>query len=514
MRYIFHSTLSTTEACRAILYDEANRLIEDENEVIVFYCDGCFNLCFHNMTGNSKICFFCCLNYRFLDKLFISHKIKLVSLKTFLTNEIVANNQSLFFNYNNVETLKEINYENVKIGLAVLSSYVSYTRNLHPLINSSSKSYFDDLLRNCALMCDIMSKVFEEYNPDYVYGYNGRFIENRPTWEVAKNRGLPFALLEAQYTVSLCKKTIFRNESVHSISAKTNYINNSWDNCKLSESEKIRMGSEFFERRRNSLSAGDKIYTVNQELGMLPKEWDRNKKNIIIYNSSEDEYVAIGSEYEKYSLFTSQIDGIGKILDQYSNNQDMHFYLRIHPNLSNIKYSYHQNLYKYAKYNNLTIIEPESKISSYSLIDASDLVIVFGSTIGVEAAFWGKPTILLAGSTYYNLGCCYIPDSIEELFCLIDSRLIAKDKYGTYKYGLVHHDSVGSSCEYYDCNLTTYHLNIFGFKRDIKISNWQKIFGSRFLSYLFKKALSKILSIYCNVRRFGPKHVVPSLEVE
>lgn len=515
MRYLLHSSLTFSAPSRAILYDEAEKLVSNGHEVYVLFCGKSLDACFTNMNGDKKNCTFCTANYKFYDKINISFKIRMISLKDYVTELISENSRNQKFLYKNISDVKKIKYKNVNIGLACLSSYVSFTRNLNPLFDEKFMLYFDNLLRNSSLQVDIIETVIEKFNPDYIYGYNGRFLDSRPVWEVAKNKNIPFVLLEAQYTFSFCNKIMFHNDTPHSIkSVNTNLIQKIWDTTDIDLEEKKDLASQFYERRKNALPAGDKIYAKNQKIGLIPEDWDSTKKNIVIFTSSEDEFVSVGDEYDKYSMFSSQIEGIQEIVKHFLTDPQIRFYLRIHPNLMNVEYYYHKKLYELVKYTNLKIIEPQSQISSYSLIDSSDIVIVFGSTIGIEATYWGKPTILLSGATYYYLDCCYIPASKNELFELIKSHLIPKDKLGAYKYGLTYHDSVGQTCDLIDCNWKTYSLNFLGYKKKITLNNWEKLFGSRIMFFLARAVSYIPIKIYYAIFKLGPKYKVPTQETD
>ena len=110
--------------------------------------------------------------------------------------------------------------------------------------------------------------------------------------------------------------------------------------------------------------------------------------------------------------------------------------MRVDPNLKNLPYHYHQGLYKLS-YPNLSIIPADSDISTYSILDAADKVIVFGSTMGIESCYWGKPTINLAYALYENMDVTYYPKTKEELFDLIDSKdLQPKNSNNALLYGL------------------------------------------------------------------------------
>jgi hypothetical protein len=69
-------------------------------------------------------------------------------------------------------------------------------------------------------------------------------------------------------------------------------------------------------------------------------------------------------------------------------------------------------------------------------MDACEKTITFGSTIGVEATYWGKPSILLGKSYYDQMDGIYKPTSFEELFNLINTpKLSPKRKEDILAYG-------------------------------------------------------------------------------
>ena len=81
------------------------------------------------------------------------------------------------------------------------------------------------------------------------------------------------------------------------------------------------------------------------------------------------------------------------------------------------------------------MLPPESPISSYALLDACEKVFSFGSTMGMEATYAGKPSVLLSEAYYRMLGAVYEPENPEEVKkCLLD-RLHPKPFEATLPYG-------------------------------------------------------------------------------
>src|SRR5690606_1918497 len=82
------------------------------------------------------------------------------------------------------------------------------------------------------------------------------------------------------------------------------------------------------------------------------------------------------------------------------------------------------------------IIPSESPVDTYTLIDKADVVICYLSTVGIEAAYRGTPTIILSRALYERLGVTYNPTTTQELNnLLLSETLIAKPSDRALEYG-------------------------------------------------------------------------------
>jgi len=116
----------------------------------------------------------------------------------------------------------------------------------------------------------------------------------------------------------------------------------------------------------------------------------------------------------------------------------------VHPNLNNLQNSQARGIRELGlQFPSIRIIPPDSAVSSYALLDSADVVVSYGSTIGIEAAYAGTPSILMARAAYEDLGVCIRPQSHEELITLLlgmaeGKRINLPDNYflGVIKYGL------------------------------------------------------------------------------
>ena len=463
------------------LIDEAISLNKEGHEVYFLYNNCSIGVCSYGIDQNSYVCELCRRKMRKAINL-LPKDIKKINIA-----EYWEDNKEYHYEYKNAQDIKSIEYKNVKVGYAVMSSYISRTRNLQPLINESSKKYFDLLISTTCRLTDALEHAIDTIQPDKIYHWNARFMEYRPAYDLAKARNIEIVCVDnAKDKNGNNRKEKFINHTSHDIKGLQKRCDALWENVSLSNEEKIAIGKSFYERRRAGLRTNDKVYIGNQEEGQLPKDWDVKKKNIVIFNSSEDEFSAIGDEYDSYALFPSQYRGIHFILDSLKNQPDIHVYLRIHPNLAEIPYRYHTELMELpAIYKNLTVIPGKDSVSTYALMDAAEKVVVFGSTMGAEASYWRKPVILLAGAYYYYSDVCYVPKSKEELKTLLLQTLSPKDNTETVKWGFY-----------------KMYMDPAGYTKYVNIdSSWFKIWKFRFKNEYYLKLFgsSKLYAVYLHL---------------
>lgn len=408
-----------------------------DEEIYFLSCKGALNPCWSNFTGLKSLCELCRFNYKTAFHT-VRHEINHIYVDDYMQDIDI---ESIFieqdYKYSSIADIKQIKYKNISIGYAGLSSYISKTRNSEPVIDNTFKNYFDQLLKSQIILKTTIDIVIDQLKPNIISVFNGRVHDTRPVYETAIQRNIPYRGIE-----SVVKKTfefnrrIFDNALPHSVEYHTNACLSLWKSTKYTDEQKIEIAKNFYNGRRKSLLTRDvKIYTDKQIEGVLPSDWNYEKQNIVIYNSSEDEFASIGDEFDSLSLFESQEEGIKFILSSTKDN-DIHFYLRIHPNLKRVNYGYHTRLTNLSNlYNNITVISADSSVSTYTLMDNADKVIVFGSSTGIEANYYGIPVILLGGAFYYNLNVAYIPKHPDDVISLINYKnLKSKPLLGAYQY--------------------------------------------------------------------------------
>jgi len=178
-----------------------------------------------------------------------------------------------------------------------------------------------------------------------------------------------------------------------------------------------------------------------------------------------------------------------------SSFENIKIWIRIHPNLKAVRWNFIRRVYKLETlYKNVSVIYPDSNVSTYTLLDSCNTVVSFGSTIGIEASYWGKPSVLIGRSSYENLGSVYVPKSHSEVISLLkDEKLKPLPRDGAEKFGL-HWIKGGVSIKYFEGDRNNgFTFNKFNFSKNLieyvffAIGKLIEIYILGFINYLFRK---------------------------
>ena len=343
--------------------------------------------------------------------------------------------------FHSIEELNSFKINNVDIGMAVASTLISKTRDPNTNVSNFKNYIYENILMSNSVYNAIKYHI-QQIEPDIFYLFNGRFAAIRPALRAAQDLGIKTFVHER---AGVSKKYALSEDTYpHDIEYQKNIINNFWDND-WPDNEKEDIAKQWFIDRRGGKDQGWYSYTKSQNKRKMPDGFDASKRNVSIYISSEDEFAAI--EGWENPIYKNQTDAINAILNS-EIDENIRFYLRIHPNLKGLDNTQTRELSE-LKGKNLIVIPADSKIDSYELMDACEKVITFGSTVGIESVYWGKPSILAGRSSYEDLESCYIPKDHEELINLINDHLKPLSNLGAMKYGYFQ-SLAGIPYKYYD----------------------------------------------------------------
>ena len=398
--------------------------VNSGDEVYVLQCNENLFSCEMNPKHLKGTCFKC--KSRFKTGISMIENIKILHYP-----ELQINYDQLDDKFNNIDELKNYSIEGIDLGIGVASSLIDRYNFDHKLDTTHYSKEIKLELKSAYLSFKTFEKIINDIKPDLVYIFNGRFSTLLPLLLCAEKYNIKYFTHE-RTGGKLNKYTLYENSIPHLFDYAGKEIEELWD---LVPNNK-KSGENYFNERRNRIIQSWYSFTANQEYDLLPANIPVNRTIISIFNSTIGEYTAVRGCENPFTFFKDEYDCLSTIFNYYRNDNTLQFYLRIHPNLSGYNNTQINQLKSFIKkYDNVEIILPESPVDTYKLVDVSDKVIVFGSMVGVEASFWGKPVIALATALYKDIDCCYWPQTFEEFNLMIKNELVPKDRVGALKYG-------------------------------------------------------------------------------
>lgn len=327
-----------------------------------------------------------------------------------------------------LEALKQYSYHGAALGAGAASSLISYTGN-------SRYEPHEDLERVRACLAAALlvylraAKVIRACRPDVVITFNGRFATSKPIVAAAEQAGIVVLRHERGYTYSHYE--LF-SDAIHNFGYIRRRIEQSWDAA--DPQQRVLLGHQFFRRRRGGDGIGWYSFTADQEKGLVP---DRTvgKRRLVYFSSSDDEYAAVADAYEP-GPWPDQLSAVQDLIVAHSAYTDLELVIRVHPHLVK-KSAAERQRWAQLEQTGVLVIAPHEPVDSYALIDSAELVASYGSTIGMEAAYWGKPSILLGPCAYRGSGAVLEPADKREIEALLDSRrpLVAPQQERCLPYG-------------------------------------------------------------------------------
>lgn len=246
------------------------------------------------------------------------------------------------------------------------------------------------------------------------------------TWQIivdycGKNN-IDYICYDRAKTKSCANFNLNKPSPVWDISATWNRLRN----YELSDSEIKQVNNYISERE---LQKGD-VYAYNfskkeDDLATLKKKLGirAGSKIITIFTN----LIWDAANVSRDIAFPSPLECIVQTINRYKKD-DVHILIRTHPaeKVLGTSTGYGRLVYEAFQNNlpkNVTVIEPEMNINSFSILDISDIGVVHTSTVGLEMAMEGKPVILISDTHYRNKGFTYDATSILDYFNIIDNQL-------------------------------------------------------------------------------------------
>jgi len=448
-KVLIYSPMSLWTFHHATELEIAQKNLDEGNEVFWIRCQSELPVCQVNLDNFKSICMTCEQRSRSGLNWLQGERLHVLPVTNICEAEMLKIQNITDEMFVDMDSVKNYRVDGIDIGLAVLSSLISQLREPKPDILKYQKQV---LLHTQAALAVYYSirRYISEIVPDEIILFNGRFAVSRPVLRVAQEMGIKIFTHERVSVKG--KYSLVENNYPHELEPGKQDIIRYWRESNLTEKEKISQAVSWYKERRKGLDQGWYSWVASQQSGKVPLEYDENKINIAIFISSEDEFSVL--EGWENLLYEDQNKGIRRLVEDFSDDDQYRFYIRMHPCLAGVNNSQTRGLEQIGSMSDHAyIIDANSNVDTYALMDAVDIVITFGTTVGIEAVYIGKISILLGRTFYEDLEGVIVPKCHEEVVEYI--RAYKKGQslddnsspLGAYIYGF-YHATAGNDFKY------------------------------------------------------------------
>jgi len=308
------------------------------------------------------------------------------------------------------------------IGWGVLSSVVEVTRNPFASLQAHA-GLFEGFLASALLVYGVARRAIREFAPDTVVLFNGRYASTRAIYAAARAEGVRPAMHERG-----CDKDHYwiATEPIHDPDYIQRCIREFW------RPELAAAGEEFFAGRRGRVERDWRSYTKGQTEGRIPPAMQDGSSWVVFFTSSEDEYVAIGDKYVNRA-FPAQFDAIRAVEQAVRELPGHRLCVRMHPNIAS-KSGEQVAFWKSLAIPGGLVVGPDEDFDTYAILERARVACSYGSTVGVEATFWGRPSLLTGRSIYDRLDAAFEAAGMDDVRAFLANPRVAP-RLGALMYG-------------------------------------------------------------------------------
>lgn len=307
------------------------------------------------------------------------------------------------------------------LGRLVLSSIRWVLRRHHLPDDEATRFLYRQYILSAYRVAQEFSRLLDLTSPQAVVLFNGQFFPEATARWLAVQRGL---------------HTITHEVGMQPFSAffttgeATAYPLQVPDEFDLSEEQNNRLDAYLSKRFKGAFSmAGISFWPEMHglEANFLQKASSFKQIVPVFTNVIFDT-----SQPHSNVLFPHMFAWLDQVLKLVGTHPDTMFVLRAHPDESRLGKESRESVSQWVDQNqatslpNLVFVDASQPISSYELIQRSKFVMVYNSTIGLEASIMGSAVLCAGRARYTQLPTVYFPQTIDEFITLAEQFLSAE----------------------------------------------------------------------------------------
>ena len=293
--------------------------------------------------------------------------------------------------------------------------YKSLDISKKPDVLEISKQYLITCLQNYLFS----NKLMTNNHIEYILMSHGIYCTWEPVVQAAKKNKINYIAYDRAKT----KETININFNQP---APDWSFDNEWNDLKdlsLTENQKNKVEEYLKEREHQNQD----VYSYNfkgkeKNLSSLRKKIGIDKNDFVITFFSN--LIWDAANVDRDEVFDSFYDAIKSTSEYFNNKKNIKILVRPHP--AEIVLGTNQKFESFlsSKMQNVIYLHEDLQVNSFSALEITDISISHTSTIGLEAAIIGIPSVVLGKTHYRNKGFTFDPKTKDDYFRMVDELVL------------------------------------------------------------------------------------------
>lgn len=317
-----------------------------------------------------------------------------------------------------LDELSVFEFEEIPLGQLVLPAIRWVLRCHHLPESEKTRTLFKRYMMGASNTAQQFEALIKEKKPQKVVVFNGMsFPEAAARW-VALKHNIPVITHE----VGLMPFTAYFTEG-----QATAYPIDISDDFQLSEAQNARL-DEYLEKRfkGNFSMAGVRFWPTIKSLSEEFLQYTKKFKQIVPVFTN---VIFDTSQAHANVVFEHMFDWLDTVLEIIRRSPDTLFVIRAHPDEARPGKASRESVEDWAKmrqieeYDNVVFVAATEYFSSYELILKSKFVLIYNSTIGMEATLLGVPVVCGGKSRFTQNPTVYFPPNKAQFLKTVQEFL-------------------------------------------------------------------------------------------